>query len=133
MSGDLVDLVFFSNDGPHPPQRGDKSDIVKLYWKYLKILSLKLLGQFQPNLEESILRKIECNFLQIKAHTLPQGEIIQNNKNIWRIFKYFLFQNYRAIFNQTWHKASLGRGNSDFFSNKEPRPLQGEIIHVVNL
>ena len=27
----------------------DKSEIVKLYWKYFKILSLKLLGGFQPN------------------------------------------------------------------------------------
>ena len=32
---------------------------------------------------------------------------------------------FRASFNQTWQKASLGRGNSDFlfpFQNKEPCP-----------
>ena len=43
-------------------------------------------------------------------------------------FKNLLLQNYWAYFNQTWHKVSLGEGNSGFFQMKGPILLQGEII-----
>ena len=66
---------------------------------------------------------MEFKVLQIKAHTLPQGEIIAK---IIKIYGENL--NYRASFNQTWHKASLGIGNSDFFQIKSHALLQGEII-----
>ena len=37
----MEEILVSSNEGPCPSQRKDKSEIVKLYWKYLKILSLK--------------------------------------------------------------------------------------------
>ena len=40
----------------------------------------------------------------------------------------FLLQNYRTHFNLTWHKASMGRGNSDFFQIESHALLQGVII-----
>jgi hypothetical protein len=39
------------------------------------------------------------------------------------IEKNLLLQNQLANFNQTWHKSSLGKGNSKC-SNKGPGPLQ---------
>ena len=36
----VVEIQVCSNEGTCPSQRGDKSEIVKLYWKYFKILSL---------------------------------------------------------------------------------------------
>ena len=43
------------NEGPRPSQRVDKSEKVKLFWKFLKVLTLKLLGKFQLNLAQSTL------------------------------------------------------------------------------
>ena len=35
-------------------------------------------------------------------------------------------------FNQTWHLATMGEGDSSFFSNEGPHPFQGEIISTFN-
>ena len=48
--------------------------------------------------------------------------------DIYIYFKKNLLQNYRTSFNQTWHKASLGRGNLDFFQIKSHAPLQGVLL-----
>ena len=37
----MEEILVYSNEGPCPSQRKDKSEIVKLYWKNFKILSLK--------------------------------------------------------------------------------------------
>ena len=51
-------------------------------------------------------------FVQIKDHDLFQGEI----KMKWRKYidelKNLLLKNHMAYFNQTWHKALLGEGDS---------------------
>ena len=66
---------------------------------------------------------MEFKFLQLKVHILPQREIIVKIITInGEYLKKILLQNYRASFNETWHKASLGRGNSDFFKNKDQCP-----------
>ena len=41
------------------------------------------------------------------------------------MFKNLPLQSQSADFNQTWHKAFLGDGNSDFL-NELPRPFQRE-------
>ena len=45
----------------------------------------------------------------------PRGDKYYIAKLHWRNKKNLLFQNYWANFNQTWHKASLGDGNSSLF------------------
>ena len=44
-----------------------------------------------------------------------------------------LLQNHRANFNQTWHKASLGEGNSSLFK-EGPRPFpRGDNYEIVKI
>ena len=64
---------------------------------------LEPFGQFQPNVIQS---------------TLFQGD----SETTFKKFKTLLLQNHFANFNQTSHKASLGKENSSFF-NKGPRPF----------
>jgi hypothetical protein len=49
----------------------------------------------------------------MKGDPLLQGDFFLN-----------LLQNQEANFYESWYKASLGKGNSFFFSNKGPRPVQ---------
>ena len=70
------------------------------------------MGQFQPNLAQSILGQTELIFFANKApHPSSRGD----NSKIIKVYGEYLQIYYRASFNQTCHKASLGRGNSDFF------------------
>ena len=55
-----------------------------------------------PNLAQNILRK--------RAMPSPRGDNKEILKNSMTKFKNLLLQNHWANFNQTWHKASLGKG-----------------------
>ena len=44
-----------------------------------------------------------------------------------------LLQNHRANFNQTWHKASLGEGDSSFIHMKCHALFQREICVIVKI
>ena len=73
------------------------------------------LGQFQPNMAQSILGFRGFMFVQMTGHALIQGEIIANKKNyIENIKKYFCSEPL-GQFLQTWHKASLDGGDSSLF------------------
>ena len=97
--------------------------IQRLKWAFLiKICPLSVLvvlivvvnfSHFQPNLAQNILGWRGFKFVQIKGPASFQGEIIA--KNILTNLKNLLLQNHWANFNQTWHKASLGEGNSSLF------------------
>ena len=47
----------------------------------------------------------------MKGHAFFQGEII----TLTKLKKHLIFQNHSANFNQTWHKASFGEGDSSLF------------------
>ena len=67
----------YSNEWPHPFPRGENFKIVKLLFKNLwKPSSLESLGQFQPNLAQSILWWKGFKFVQMNGPVLFQGEII---------------------------------------------------------
>ena len=51
----------------------------------------------------------------MKGNFLVQGETIRKQRNSLTNFKNLLLKNHRANFYQTWHKASLGDGDSSFF------------------
>ena len=55
---------------------GDNSEIVNFYSKYIKTSSPEPLGQFEPNLAQSILGWRGFKFVQMKGHTLFQWVII---------------------------------------------------------
>ena len=45
----------------------------------------------------------------------PRGDNNEIAKKIFTKFKNLLLQNHLSYFNQTWHKASLGEGDSNLF------------------
>ena len=65
-----------SKEGPCPLPRGDNYEIAKIHWQNLKIFLSRIMDQFQPNLEQSILRWRGFNYIQLKGPTLFQGEIM---------------------------------------------------------
>ena len=89
--------------------------------------SPKPLGQFQRNLAQCILRWRGLKF----GPVIFQMEIITNRKNTLSKLKSLLLQNHWANFNQTWHKASLGEGDSSFFFKWRARPfLRGDNYEI---
>jgi hypothetical protein len=57
-------------------------------------------------------------FFQIKGQVLFKGEIITKCKNGVGPFKNRLLQNHWANFNQTYHKSSLGGGDTSLFKGR---------------
>ena len=64
-----------------------------------------------------------------KWRPLPfsKGDNYEISKIHWQIKKPFL-QNCWANFNQTWHKSTVGEGNSSLFKWRPPSLSKGEII-----
>ena len=87
-----MEIQVCLNEGPCSISRGDGSENVKLYWKKRneKIISL---GQFQPNLAQTIFGYSGFMFVQIKGHIFIQGEIIAK---IWNSI-----ENIKKIFSRT--------------------------------
>ena len=51
----------------------------------------------------------------MNGHTFSKWRQQQNNKNALMIFKNLPLQNHWDNVNQTWHKSSLGKGDSNLF------------------
>ena len=66
------------------------------------------LGQFHPNLAQSISGWRGFKFVQMKAPAFSKGRLLRNSENTLTKFKTLLLQNQWANFNHTWHNASLG-------------------------
>ena len=88
--------------------------------------SLEPLGQFQPNLAQSILGWMRFKFVQMND-PFSRGYNYKKAKIHWRNLKNLL-KNHRTNVNQTWHKASLGEGDLSLFkwSPPPPRPFPRE-------
>ena len=97
--------------------------------KIKKSFSPEPLGQFQPNLAQSILELRQFKFVQMKGPVLFQGgdnyEIAKIHR--WNL-KIFFLQNHLANFNQTWHKASLGEGDASLFKRRTPPISKGRLL-----
>ena len=110
--------------------RGDKSEIVILYWKYLKFLSLKLLGQFQQNLAQSILGYLWVDGIQLFTNKGPHPSSREDNSKIIKIYgeylKNFYFRTTRPISTKIGIKHPWV--GSDFSQLKNHALLQEEII-----
>ena len=72
-------MLHHSNEGPGLFPRGDNYDLIaKIHWR--KFCSPEPLGQFQPNLAQSILGWRSFKFVQIKGPTLRPLLRGDNNK-----------------------------------------------------
>ena len=91
--------------------------------------SPKPLGKFQPNLVQSILGWRGLKFIQMKGHAFFQGEIITKLMKL----KNVLLQNHRANFNQTWHKSSLGKEDSNLFKCRAMLFSRGDNYEVMKM
>ena len=95
--------------GPRPSQRVDNWEIIKINWQLLKS-SPEPLGQYQPNLAQSILGRRGFKFVQMKGHTLLKGEIIGKFLKSLPFYSVleFCIRRYR-IFHGYWvcHKSML--------------------------
>ena len=60
----------------HSFPRGDNYEITKIHYKFEKSSSPGPLGQFQPNLPQSMLGCGRFKFVQMKGSAFFQGEII---------------------------------------------------------
>ena len=112
-----------------PFQRGDN-------WRNIKNLNLKKssspepLGQFQPNLAQSILAWWVFKFVLKKGHARPflRGDNYEIPKKHWRCFKKIFFQwTTGPISTKTW-QCILGWREFKFVQMKGPALFQGEII-----
>ena len=74
------------------------------------------LGQFQPKLgiKHSWVKGIHVCSSEGPC-LFPRGDNYEISKIHWQTLKTLILQNHWANFNQIWHKASLGEGNSRLF------------------
>ena len=105
-----------SNEGPRPFPRGDNYEIVKIHWRNWKI--------FFSRTTEPISTKLGTKHPWVKwiqvcsndgPSPFPRGDNYKNSENTLMKLKNLLLQNHWANFNQTWHQASLGEGDSSLF------------------
>ena len=103
----VTGIQICSNEEPCPFPKEDNYEIAKIHWRNLKIFS-RIIGQYQPNLAQSILGWWGDQFVQMNGHALTRGKIFtKQRKYIDEILKSFSL---RITFNQTWQKACLGDG-----------------------
>jgi hypothetical protein len=104
------DSSFVKKKGDSPSPRRDNSKRLKTHWKFLKIFFSRTC---RPN---SI--KLGTNYPWMKGNQVCSNKepcLLQrgdNRKNGVVSFKNLLLQSHWANFNQTWHKLSLGGGDS---------------------
>ena len=97
-------IQICSNKGLWPFPRGIITKLRKYINKFEKSSSLELLGQFQPNLAQSILGWRG----NMKDPVLFQGKFRKMRKCIDDLKKIFFSITTRPILSQSWHKSSLG-------------------------
>ena len=69
----------------------------------------------------------------MKGPALFQGEIIRNSKITMTKCKNLLFKNHWTNFNQTWHNASFGEGDSNLFKCRALSFSKGKNNKIVKI
>ena len=113
-------IQVYSNEGSHPFPRGDKYEIVKIHWLNLKIFFSRTTWPFSTKLGTMHPRVKGIQVCLNEGPSFFQGDIIGNTEYTLTNLKYLLLQNHWPNFNQTWHKASLGEGDSSLFKWRAP-------------
>ena len=83
-------IQVYSSKGPRPSPRGDNGEIVKLYWKYLKIFFFRTIGPISTKLGT---KHFWVNGIQVYSNEgprpFPRGDNCQNVKLYWKYLKTF--------------------------------------------
>mgnify|MGYP003688899091 CR=1 FL=1 len=99
-----------------------KGEIITKWWKYIdKTKNLFLhnhWANFNQTWHNASFGYEDSSLLKWRASRFSHGRLLRNSKNTLLKFKNLL-QNHWANFNQTWHNAFLGEGDSSLFSSNE--------------
>ena len=68
-------------------------------------------ANFNQTWQKASLGEGDSSLFKWRTCPFPRGDNYTNSENTLMKFKNILLQNHWANFNQTWHKASLGKGN----------------------
>ena len=116
----VKEIQVYSNEEPCPFPRGDNYEKAKIHWWNLKIFFYRTTGLISSKLgtKHPWVKGIQvCT--NKGPHPFPRGDNYEIAKITLVKLKSPLLLNHWANFNQTWHKASLNKGDLSLF-NKEP-------------
>ena len=126
-----------SNEGKRSFSRGDtyNYEIAKINWRYLKILFFRITESISTKLGTKhhwVLGIQVCS--NERPCPIPRGDNYEIAKTHWRNSNIFFSRTTWPDSYQTWHKASLGDGNSVLFKWRatpftKGRWLQNAKIH----
>ena len=105
-----------------PFQGGDNNEIAKLHWNFFLISSSReSMEPISTNLGTKYSWVEEIQVCSNEGpQPFPRGDNDQIAKIHWQNLKNLFLKNRWAKCNQTWHKASLGKGSSNLtFMNKD--------------
>ena len=96
--------------------------VVRNYWRCRQLFTFSSsspepLGQFQPNLAQSILGRREFKFFKWRVPSFSKGRQLRNSENTSAKLKNLLLQNQFQL-----NMASFGEGDSSLFKWRVPAP-----------
>ena len=118
-----------SNEGPHPSQRGDNRELIKVNWQLLKIFFSRTTGP--------ILTKLDTKYPWVKGiqvcskegpRPFPRGDNYEIVKIQWRNLKTWSSPEPLGQFQPKLAQSILGWRGFKFLQMKGPALFQGKII-----
>ena len=112
-----------------PFPRGDNYDIAKMHWWNIKNFFSRTTEPFSTKLGTKYPWVKGIQVCSIEGpHPFWRGDNYQIAKiHCWNL-KNLLFKSHKANFNQTWHNASLGEGDSSLFKWRAPPFSKGRLL-----
>ena len=127
-------IQICSNEGPHPSQRGDNRELIKVNWQLLKIFFSRTTGP--------ILTKLSTKYPWVKGihvcskegpHPSPRGDNNKIAKIHWWNSKIFFSRTTKPISTKLGTKHSWVKG-IQVWSNEGPRPFpRGDNCEIVKI
>ena len=115
----------------HPFPRGDNYEIVKIHWRNKKIFFSR---NTEPISTKHGSKHPWVEGIQVCSNEGPRPFPRGDNYEIVKIHRWNLknplLQNHWANFKQSWHKASLGEGDSCFFFQMKNQYILIKLIMV---
>ena len=89
--------------------------VVVLNFSHFHLLLRNHWANFNQTWHKAYLGKGDSILIEWRPWPFSKGRKLQNSENTLTKLKNLLLQNHWANFNHTWHKASLGGGDSSLF------------------
>ena len=96
------------------------SIVVVVNFSHFHLLLQNHWTNFNQTWHKASLGEGDSSLFKRRAPPFSKGRNIRNSKNTLTNLKNILMQNHWTNFNQTWHKVSLGKGNSSLFKWRAP-------------